>query len=149
MSGTAISGCHVGFVMLAGRPVLENPMQIHIEEEAVSLLEKYCKYRPGKPQYIVESALRPWYALGAKMWLKYPNAVPLLPKVPESKTTGISIAKDHAKSFLGTLDKLNKKLNLEINPVCLASWLVKIYCKGWITKMTKDYKHDFGKFKRT
>lgn len=124
-------------------------MQIHVDEEAIDVLERYCKIRPSTPEIIVGRVLREWYSLAAKHWDKNPRLMPILPKVPETKTTGININRDIAKIYIKTVMALNKKHNEDINPVCLASWLCKMFFKAFNVKYMADhYKEKFGQIRK-
>lgn len=124
-------------------------MEIHIDEEATNLLDKYCRIRPSKPELIVDRIVREWYSKAAKQWIIHPRLIPKLPKIPEGKTTAVNIDKKIAKLYILTIANINKRLNMEINPVCLTSWLCKIFFKAYNIKyMTERYKERFGRIAR-
>ena len=123
-------------------------LEIGIHEETRNLLDTYCKLRPSTPENIFDRVLRGWYSTAARMWAKNPNLIPKLEKVDENKITKLNIDHTHAKAYLKTLDQLNKKLNINLCPVALATWLTNIFIKTYNLKEMSKYKESFGKMKK-
>lgn len=127
--------------------------EIHIDEESLDLLDKYCKIRPSTPGNIVDRVVREWYSIAARQWvLKRPMLNDFLlnhHKVPEGKTTAVNINHDHAREYLTTITRLNQKCNVDINPVALTSWLVKMFIRMFNMKyMTEHYQERMGQIRK-
>ena len=127
-------------------------MEIHVDEETIDVLDKYSNYRPAEPKYIIEAAIRPWTTMVSEAWKKHPGLaedfMSSIPNIKEGKTSAINIDKQICKDYLTKIAEVNKKLNINIDPVKLTSWVCKLYIKSRaIERLQKTYKRDFGKFK--
>lgn len=124
---------------------------IELDEESSALLDKYCneQIRPAKPGPLLSRIVRPWYSIMAKSWLKNPSLIPKLEPIRDDKTHAIGMNKDHAKMFRDVLQLVNKRLEMEIGEVELASWLTKGFIKTYrIAEKEKGYRMKFGKIHR-
>jgi len=124
-------------------------MEIEINEDSVELLDKYTKIRPSTIELILERIIREWTDSEAKKWVQNPILFRTLAKLPKEKTMKININHDIAKSYIRTLKKIEDKLEIQIDPSKLASFLAKAFIHKYNIKyMESSYKEKFGQIRK-
>jgi hypothetical protein len=125
-------------------------MEIEISQEAHTILDKYCntQVRTAQLELVLETIIRPWYAITAKKWNEFPNMIQRLDEISEAQRMKVNISRSHAVIYLDAINKLNKKYDKNIDPCALASWLVKMYARAFNLKELTKYKPDMGGLKK-
>ena len=123
--------------------------EIEIGEDEVEMLDKYCNeyVRPAHIGAMLGRIVEAWYARAAKLWSKSPELIPKLQKL--NKTQMIEINSDDGRQYIRTISALEKKLDIQINPAELTSWLVRMFEKTYRLKNMSKYKIDMGRIKKS
>ena len=122
-------------------------INIELEEESFVILDKYCNesIRPAQIGAVLSRIIEAWYARAAMEWAKNPKYIPNLSIIPENKTNSVPISDHQSQMFQKTIRALNDKLNIEIDPCSLASWLTRMFIKAYDLKTKSELKRKFGK----
>jgi len=112
---------------------------IPIHQDALELLEKYCKVRPSQSPLIIGRVLREWYSKAALMWKKNPRLIPDLVDVPESELQNVEINKDIAKTYYSCVYDLKQIVNKtnpnnNFTPENLAVFLMNMFINAFRIK---------------
>lgn len=126
-------------------------IEIEIEEETLKTLDKYAnpRIRSANIGAMMGRVVEGWYTRMAVMWAKQPEMIPKFRKIPENRRMKTMIPTCDGRIFKTTIDKLNKKLGIQIDPCELATWLTEIFVKVYsLERKSENYKIKFGKIHR-
>lgn len=126
-------------------------VEIEIGQETLQLLDRYCnpKIRPTDLAALVSRIIEPWYTQAVKKWVKSPELIPKLEKIPEGKKQKIMISSVHGKNLRNTLEAFNLKMGTNIDEAELVTWMCSLYIKMYrIKEKEKGYKLNMGQIKR-
>ena len=126
------------------------PGYLRIHQDDFDLLDKYCnvKIRPAELALVMDRIIRPWTTQAAPAWARNPRLIPQLPKVPECKRATVPCNTDHAKFFRNTVEKLNMKFGIQLDPDEVASWLTRMFCKTYEIAEKNKYRPDLGSLRK-
>lgn len=124
---------------------------IGISDGTKDKLVKYCneRIRPVQLHMVMGRILRRWCMKIAKVWIQDKETIPSMKKIPEKALTQVAISDTDYRMFKRTLSGLNGKMNTEIDPASLASFLAEMFIKAYdIERKSKGYKFSMGRVRR-